>query len=244
MNERMPSEGLIGYSDLLDLQPDLQIWIKDREGRFLACSRAFLAHFGLTCSKDMEGRTDFDVSPHPLAREYVDDDRRVLLSGKSIRDKLEIVREPDGTLTWYSTTKVPLRGPKGRIVGTAGMTRRVRTAEAGAGPGRGLDRAVRLIESQYGEDLRVASLAGLAGMSMDTFERRFRRAFRETPLRYLNRIRMRAACGLLIHTELTVGEVARQCGFADPSYFSRRFHAHLRIRPADYRRRFSDRNKG
>jgi PAS domain S-box-containing protein len=228
--ERMPPEVLSGFNELLDLLPDVQIWVKDRQGRFLACSRAFLDHFGFERPNDLAGRTDFDFAPQPLAREYVDDDGYVLSSGKSIRDKMELVRERDGSLTWYSTSKVPLRGPGG--------------AESGEGPGRGLDRAVRHIESHYGEDLRVGFLADLAGMSVDTFERKFRKAFRETPLRYLNRIRMRAACGLLMHTEMAIAEVARQSGFSDPSYFSRRFRAHLRINPADYRRRFSDRRRG
>lgn len=227
---------------LFDLMPETQIWIKDRDGRFLACSRAFLAHFGFSRPKDLEGRTDFDVSPHHLAQEYVADDRMIMASGKTIRDKLELVREKDGNLNWYSTTKVPLRGPRGEVIGTAGMTLRLRGVDAGKKPGRDIGKAVRRIHAHYGEGLTVVSLAETAGMSVDAFERRFRAAFRETPLKYLSRIRIRAACSLLIHTGLSIGDVARQCGYSDPSYFSKRFYAHIRATPVEYRRKFSNFN--
>jgi transcriptional regulator GlxA family with amidase domain len=76
-------------------------------------------------------------------------------------------------------------------------------------------------------------------MSVVQFERRFKRLFRETPLKYVNRIRIRAACQLLLHTALSISDVARRSGFSDPSYFTKRFQAHLRIRPLEYRRKYA-----
>lgn len=235
---------IVKYRDLLVLfeqVPGIQFWIKDAEGRFQACNRAFAAHFGLSRPEDLQGRTDFDVSPQHLAREYVADDSAVMKSGKPLQEKLELVRERDGSTHWYATSKVPLRDPGGAIQGTAGFTRRVQDVEGDSTPGRGMERAVAQMQTRYGEDLSIASLARTAGMSVDRFERRFRAAFRETPLRHLNRIRMRAACQLLIHTELTVGEIARKCGFSDQSYFAKRFFANFRIRPLEYRRKFGRR---
>lgn len=223
---------------LFEQVPGIQFWIKDAEGRFQACNRAFAAHFGLPCPEDLEGRTDFDVSPQHLAREYVADDRTVMVSGKPLQEKLELVRERDGSTHWYATCKIPLRDASGAIRGTAGFTRRVQGVEGDATPGRAMERAVRQMQTRYADDLTIAGLAHTAGMSVDRFERRFRAAFRETPIRHLNRIRMRAACQLLIHTELPVGEIARKCGFSDQSYFARRFFAHFRIRPLEYRRKF------
>lgn len=224
---------------LFEYLPDIQFWIKDAEGRFRSCNKAFAAHFGLSGVREMEGRKDFDLSPDPLALEYVTDDRTVMATGKPIREKLELVREKDGTMYWYATSKVPLRDSRGAVMGTAGFTRRLHGVEEGLTPGRGLERATGLIHNKYGEDLSISGLAEAAGMSVDRFERQFRSAFRETPLKYLNRIRMRAACGLLLHTGIAVGDIARQCGFSDQSYFSKRFYAHLRIRPLEYRKKYA-----
>jgi PAS domain S-box-containing protein len=235
------------FSDLVqlfDLIPGVQFWMKDAEGRFTACNRAFAGHFGLSGFAEMAGRTDFDVSPLPLAREYVADDRMVMTTGKALKEKLELVREKDGSLHWYATTKVPLRDARGAVIGTAGFTRHAQGVDEGRKSGKGLEKATTLIHNAYGNDLTITGLAATAGMSVDTFERQFRATFRETPLKYLNRIRMRAACGLLIHTELPVGDIARQCGFSDQSYFAKRFFAHLRIRPLEYRKKYSKRDAG
>lgn len=226
---------------LFESLPGVQFWIKDSEGRFKTCNKAFAAHFGLRHAKELEGRTDFDVSPHHLAQEYVTDDRQVMASGKPLQEKLELVREKDGSLHWYATSKVPLRDQRGLIQGTAGMTRRIQGVAGATTPDRGVEVAAQAIQNRYGEDLTIPGLAGEAGMSVDQFERKFRAAFRETPLRYLNRIRMRAACQLLIHSDLTIGEIARRCGFSDQSYFAKRFYAHLRIRPLEYRRKYARR---
>lgn len=192
--------------------------------------------------QELEGRTDFDVSPPHLAREYVADDRAVMISGKPFKGKLELVREQDGSVHWYFTNKIPLRDDRGAIQGTAGFTRRVQGVEDANTPGRGMERAVSLMQTRYGDDLSIASLARTAGMSVNQFERKFRTAFRETPLKHLNRIRMRAACQLLIHTGLTVGEIARKCSFSDQSYFAKRFFAHLRIQPLEYRKKYGKRD--
>lgn len=237
-------ETLMELAQLFDSVPGIQFWIKDKEGRFISCSRSFAAHFGLSGSKDMEGRTDFDVSPHHLAEEYVADDRAVLSSGMVLMEKLELVRESDGSLCWYSTTKVPLRGAQGSVIGTAGATRKLSGVEERKSLGRDLGRAVREISTNYGKDLSIADLAALSGMSVDGFESRFLTAFRETPLKYLNRIRMRAACRLLIHSDLPLAKVALHCGFDDPDDFSKSFSIRFHIQPLAYRKKFYSRVKG
>jgi len=46
------------------------------------------------------------------------------------------------------------------------------------------------------------------------------------------------ACRLLAFTQLSVAEVGYRLGFADPSYFSRRFRAVQQETPSVYRQRF------
>jgi PAS domain S-box-containing protein len=235
----MESFGPFGdLAHLFDGITDAHFWIKDRESRFLACNRAFAEHFGFSGFGELAGRTDLDVSPEHLAREYINDDKAVVTSGRPIRDKMELVQDGDDSLNWYATTKVPIRDAQGRITGTAGVTRKVLRVEEETAPGGSLDKAVKAINTRYGEGWNIPDLAAIAGMSMDNFERKFKLLLRETPLRYLNRIRMRAACGLLIHSEISIGEIAGQCGFADQSYFTKRFFAHFRVKPMEYRRKY------
>lgn len=233
---------LLDMARLFDYLPDTQFWIKDKESRFLACNRAFAAHFDLGGFRDLEGRTDMDISPQHLAREYISDDRAVMVGGKLLEEKMELVREKDDSLNWYATTKTPLRDSAGSVIGTAGITRKVKRVETANSRTRGMEHAVRKIHTRYADALTIPDLAETAGMSVDNFERKFRILVRETPLKYLNRIRMRAACGLLLHTDLSVGEIAAQTGYSDQSYFAKRFFAHLRIRPIEYRKKYAKRS--
>ena len=234
---------LTGIGNLLDFFPDTQFWVKDNESRFLACNKAFAAHFGLSGIHDLEGRSDLEFSPQHLAREYIQDDRLVISTGKVLADKMELVRDKDDSLNWYATTKSPIRDIKGSVIGTAGFTRKINCVQEGSKQIRGMDQAINAIITRYGENLTIPGLADLADMSVDNFERKFKSLLRETPLKYLNRIRMRASCSLLLHTDLSIGEISRQAGFSDQSYFAKRFFAHLRIRPIDYRRKYSKLNQ-
>ena len=226
-------------SALFEHIPGVQFWIKDAQGRFLAANAAFYGHFGMRSFAEMRGKTDYDVSPGHLAREYVQDDLAVIKAGRPQSAKLELVRQRDGALHWYATTKVPLRDGRRQAWGTAGCTRRVDMTEAGHPGVKGLAEVIDHIRENPGSRLSIAGLARRAGMSVVQFERRFKALFRETPLKYVNRMRIRAACQLLLHTGLSVGEVGRRSGFADASYFTKRFQAHLRIRPMEYRRKYA-----
>ncbi len=229
---------LADLAGLFENLADVQFWIKDKEGRFLAANKAFLNHFGMKSFTEMQGKTDLDISPGHLARDYMQDDKAVLHANATMPEKMELVQEKDQSLNWYATTKTPLRDGKAQIIGTAGITRRILPVQDAKNPLHGMDRAIDHIHRKYSEHLTVVGLAKIAGLSIVHFERKFRKILRETPLKYLNRIRIRAACGLLLHTDLSIGQIAIQCGYSDQSYFTKRFYSHLRIRPFDYRKKY------
>ena len=89
----------------------------------------------------------------------------------------------------------------------------------------GIERAVALCDADAVGDHRVdvARLAEAAGFSRHHFSRRFAAERGMPPGRYLATRRMDEAVRLLRSTELTVREVARACGFADPNHFAKAF---------------------
>lgn len=76
------------------------------------------------------------------------------------------------------------------------------------------------------------------GLSAATFRRYWNRYVHVPPARYVMTLRMREARRLLVETELTVAEVARQTGFEDPLYFSRCFRRLTGLPPSHYRARY------
>jgi AraC-like DNA-binding protein len=82
----------------------------------------------------------------------------------------------------------------------------------------------------------LAAVAAEAGLSYDTFRRRFAAQVGQTPAAYRNARRLQAAATLLRLTDLTHREIARTLGFADEFHLSRRFRSHFGVPPRDYRR--------
>lgn len=106
---------------LMENLPDF-VYFKDTESRFIAVSRSMAQRQG-TPAHEMKGRTDFDLFTEEHAREAFEDEQRIIRTGEPILDKEEKETWPDGSVTWVSTTKLPLRDATGRITGTFGISR-------------------------------------------------------------------------------------------------------------------------
>jgi signal transduction histidine kinase/CheY-like chemotaxis protein len=79
------------------------------------------------------GKTDFDFFTDEHARQAFEDEQEVIRTERPLVDVEEREVWPDGHITWVSTTKLPLRGPTGAIIGTLGISRditRKKQAEA------------------------------------------------------------------------------------------------------------------
>lgn len=105
---------------IIENQPGL-LWLKDRDGSFLAVNEAFAISCGLSNKELLVGKTDWDIWPKELANQYVNDDRKVMESRKS-----KIVEEliaDKGLNKWFETFKTPILNNDGEVIGTTGFSR-------------------------------------------------------------------------------------------------------------------------
>ena len=97
-------------------------------------------------------------------------------------------------------------------------------------------RAIRdYILSNREREIDYKDLAEKKGLSFTTFRRHWNRIIGQPPNEFLSRIRMEKARFLLSSTSKTIGEIARESGFRDQLYFSRRFHHYHGISPRSFR---------
>jgi AraC-like DNA-binding protein len=225
------------FRELLEVMPDVQAWMKDREGRYLWVNRAFLINYGLSRVGQVVGKTDQELSPVHLAAYFQEGDQAVL-AGRSVNHRLELVGRYDHSAQWCQTTKLPMVGVKGRTNGTVGFTRRLTAAEIEQMAEIPLGSVVATMIRKIGRKVSSAELAKAAGTSVRGLERAFVRDYGLSPQQYLRRLRMQTACQLLVSTRLALAQVADRCGFADQSHFTRDFRSLTGMTPRTYRLTF------
>jgi transcriptional regulator GlxA family with amidase domain len=81
-------------------------------------------------------------------------------------------------------------------------------------------------------------MANAVAMTPRTFARQFELHFKTTPARWVQKIRVEAACVYLTTDDLPVKAIARLTGFRDELSLRRAFSQQLMTTPKDYRRRF------
>ncbi|MFF0493612.1 AraC family transcriptional regulator [Nocardia sp. NPDC004068] len=83
--------------------------------------------------------------------------------------------------------------------------------------------ALKAIHAHPSSPWTVASLAAHAGVSRALFAKRFTALMNQPPLTYLTELRMEEATALLLDTDMTIAQIARAVGYADPFGFSAAF---------------------
>ena len=107
---------------LIDSLPD-NIFIKDRQSRFLTSNLAHVRTLGATRPEEVIGKTDLDIFPAELANQYYGDEQALMESGQPLNREETVVNPHTGDKRWLQTTKVPLRDKNGKVVGLMGINR-------------------------------------------------------------------------------------------------------------------------
>jgi AraC family transcriptional regulator, exoenzyme S synthesis regulatory protein ExsA len=93
-----------------------------------------------------------------------------------------------------------------------------------------------LVQAHLFSPFTLSDLAALAGLSLSSFKREFKKTFDDTPAGYIKRKRIEEAKKLLRHSELTVSEICYQVGFNDLSNFSKAFRKNNGCSPVQFRK--------
>ncbi len=94
------------------------------------------------------------------------------------------------------------------------------------------------MEANHSTRLTISHLADQAGLGQRTLARRFKKATGDTPLEYLQHLRLGAARTLLETTITPVDQITWDVGYEDVSSFRRLFKLKTGLSPRVYRKRF------
>ena len=83
--------------------------------------------------------------------------------------------------------------------------------------------------------ITVEDIASYVGLSRSHLFRSFEIVMQQSPKEYLTDFRMKQACYLLEHSNLSITAIANSVGFDNGLYFSKTFHKKKGLSPKEYR---------
>jgi PAS domain S-box-containing protein len=110
---------------VIDNLPDY-IYAKDKVGRFILNNVAHARDLGATIPAEMKGKSDFDYFPPDLAKQFFDDEQKIIKTGNPVINQEQYKKkpgDPNSEHSWSVSSKVLWRDEKGDILGTVGITR-------------------------------------------------------------------------------------------------------------------------
>jgi AraC-like DNA-binding protein len=234
--ERLAPQGQL--LQLFDFLPEVQLFLKDTQSRFMQVNASSLAMHGCRNQEDILGKTDYDFHPPALAAQYVAEDVRVMKSGKILSNQAWLVMDHEGIPHWYLCTKLPLLDSRKQVMGVAGMMRPFEHAGPSPREYHRLGPVMEFVLARFPEHIALQDLAACANLSVSQLQREFRRLFDITPGEYLLKVRLLNARRRLEDSTEALGDIAIACGFYDQSHFSRAFLAQAGMPPLAYRQKF------
>jgi len=92
-----------------------------------------------------------------------------------------------------------------------------------------------VIEAHIYEPLDLIRLAAMTNNSLASFKRKFRKIYNDPPGRYIRKKKLEGARKLVISSQKSMSEICYECGFSNPSGFSRMFKSEFGVSPFEYR---------
>ena len=102
-----------------------------------------------------------------------------------------------------------------------------------------VQQAVAYVQQHAAEQLSVQKLAEALFISRGYLHQLFAKYLRITPQQFITNYKVQTASELLIKTTMPISQIAKQCGYANQTAFSRAFTRELSLSPREYRRQFT-----
>ena len=97
-----------------------------------------------------------------------------------------------------------------------------------------------VIDSNLYEPLDLQRLAAMTNNSMASFKRKFNKLYDSTPAKYITQKKLEKARSILAFSQNSIKEICYDCGFTNPSSFSRMFKNQYGCSPTGFRKNLSE----
>lgn len=229
------SSNIVSFLSLFEEMNEMLFFIKDRRRRFLYANPAHIRHLRKGDLESILGKTDEDFYPSSLAQRYAFDDQKVIQQGISILSRTEIVRNSRGELRWHTTTKIPYRDLKGKIIGVLGLTKDLHLSCELTEQNQVIQKVLYYIENHFRDPIGNKDFAKISNLSVRQIERKFKQILGKTPKQYLLEKRLETAHQELLKGRSKISDIAMDYGFFDHSHFTKFYRRYYKKNPKSSR---------
>ena len=220
---------------LFDHLPDIVYFVKDVSGRYVVVNQTLVQRVGAGSKEELIGRTSDEVFAKEFGGRFLEQDLAVIESRAPLIAQLEQHAYPSGQTGWCLTTKLPIMGHDGDVIGVVGMSRDLQSPGEDTSELNQLARVVDFIEVHLGEPLRTSDLAEHAELTAYALDRNCRQVYGISPSQLILQLRMSAAETKLRQSSDAIVSIALAVGYSDQSAFTRQFRRTFGMSPGKYR---------
>ncbi|MGB1260153.1 MAG: PAS domain-containing protein, partial [Akkermansiaceae bacterium] len=198
-------ENQIGHhvATIFDELVGFTYFVKDKNLRYVAFNQRLLQLFGVGDGTEILGKKDDDFMPAHIVKSIRKDDLKILQTGKSVINRVELVPTGNGFVDWSTTNKKPLYNLHGKLCGIIGVTRPFSQSNASLIQSDELGSALKLMHQSFRDNIPITELAATANLSLSSFQRKFRACFGMSPKEYMRHLKVQEACHMIVQTTKT-----------------------------------------
>ena len=226
------------FFKLFDHMEGVSFFAKSRDGELLFLSQDLMKMYNFKKEEDFIGKTDFDVLPRHLAEKYAMDDKKIIESQEGLLNMIELFLNEQGIPRWFVTNKLPIFDKRGEVMGVMGTIKALERSISVQYQNLSISPAIQYLEDNFKENVSIAMISKLCGISVRQLERNFKRHFNTTPQQFVIKRRILEACELMRSGDVELCTLSTDIGFYDQSSFSKQFRKHMGMTPRQYGKKF------
>lgn len=197
------------------------LWQKEVQFMFVAIEPKLLINLGM----EIATPEDIELIPHFATFQ----DPLILGIMSSLKDELEATYQGDNLYVEQLKTTLVIHLLKKYCV----KKPQTPTSVDGLSKSK-LRQILEYIHSHIDLEIKLTTLAEIAGVSQYYFCQLFKQSMGTTPYQYVLQLRIERAKQLLKSQEMTICDIALACGFANQSHFTKHFHKLTGTTPKAY----------
>lgn len=99
-----------------------------------------------------------------------------------------------------------------------------------------LSEVFQYVNENFKKDILLIEIAAIANITPTSFCRMFKLKTKKSFVEYLNEIRVSKACKFLLETDLSMSEIAYECGYKTASNFNKLFKKFMGMTPSEFKK--------